>query len=459
MEAGKAFLRQTNEDGVSVYSHLTEVLATLLDTQPHNPLESFEGVSLAAKAAHYKAGAVVVGEAPAELPDPDAPPELALHTATKDLIASVSKQSDEEPSGVVANVPYEASLFQCAGMGLSSKDTYLVYCSLVALQKDKDLSSVRFFGKILGAPNDYYIAEAVYNTPAEPEEGYEPPPPPPGAPVEETGDGCNQYVYFATNDPSGTWSVLPDVTPQQIVYSKRIRKYVTGDLTADVRAYPPFPGKEKEYLRALIARIVAATTLCPVGKFELGEEGEGPPTEVEVGEEGRRPPPATELGTVGGWCTRYMGILDIGRCTNLPVEEEEAEEGEDKPKPPEPQPEIKYLSPISEDEWSTLTYYHGGPPVAIARSMRWPGAACAYQLCKGNPVGIESLATMYMGYGLESLPMPFVMEAPPPFMEEPAEVHEQVDMPLEEENAAFLEKETARVAQEASELPDPEEAE
>ena len=70
---------------------------------------------------------------------------------------------------MVANVPYEASLFQCAGMGLSSKDTYLVYCSLVALQKDKDLSSVRFFGKILGAPNDYYIAEAVYNTPPEPE--------------------------------------------------------------------------------------------------------------------------------------------------------------------------------------------------------------------------------------------------------------------------------------------------
>ena len=33
MEAGKSYLRTTDADGVSVYSHLTEVLATLLDTK------------------------------------------------------------------------------------------------------------------------------------------------------------------------------------------------------------------------------------------------------------------------------------------------------------------------------------------------------------------------------------------------------------------------------------------
>ena len=65
LDAGKAFLRKTNADGVSVYSHLTEVLATLLETQPASALDAFEGVSLATKASHYKAGAMVPPEAPA----------------------------------------------------------------------------------------------------------------------------------------------------------------------------------------------------------------------------------------------------------------------------------------------------------------------------------------------------------------------------------------------------------
>ena len=43
------------------------------------------------------------------------------------------------------------------------------------------------------------------------------------------------------------------------------------------------------------------------------------------------------LGELGGWCTRFMGILDIGRCTNIVEEEGEDEE---KLKGPAPQPHI-----------------------------------------------------------------------------------------------------------------------
>lgn len=458
MDAGKTFLRKTDARGISVYSHLTEVLATLLETQPANALDCFEGVSLSKKAAHYQASTVLPpAEAPPELPDPAVPaaPNEAWATSTQAMLKAAAKPSEDEASGQVANMLYERTLFECAGVGLSSDETYRVYVGLVSLQKSKDLASVRFFGKVLGVPTDYYIAEAVYNTQPEPEEGYEPPPPPPGAPIEEQGSGCNTYTYFAATDPAGTWTALPDVTPQQIVHSKRIRKYVTGDLEADVRAYPPFPGQENAYLRALVARIVASTTLCPVGKFTLGEEGGEAPTEVEVGEEGRKPPPASELGELSGWCTRYMGILDIGRCTNLPVEEEEAEEDSEKPKPSAPQTEIPYLAPILEQDWTTATYTHGGPTVAVARSLRWQGAVCAYQLAKGGAYGTEALASVYVGYGQERLDAPFVMETPPAFQSEPDEVHEQGDMPLAEENELFLVKAKEEVAAEAAELPDP----
>lgn len=295
MEAGKAYLRQTDADGISVYSHLTDVLATLLELQPANALEAFESTSLRCKAANYMADAVATGVAPPELPDPEAPvaPAEAWASATKSLLITVAKPTEDEPTGVVSDLLSERALFECAGAGLPARETYRVYASLVQLQKEKDLQSVRFFGKVLGVPTDYYIAEAVYNTPPEPEEGYEPPPPPPGAPVEEPATGCNSFVYFATNDPASPWTALPDVTPQQIVYSKRIRKYVTGDLEANVRAFPPFPGQEKAYLRALIARIVAAATLCPTGKYSLGEEEGEAPTEVELGEEGRTLPSAS----------------------------------------------------------------------------------------------------------------------------------------------------------------------
>jgi len=343
----------------------------------------------------------------------------------------------------------ERTLFECAGTCLSSDETYRVYASLVQLQKSKELASVRFFGKILGSPGDYYIAEAAGYTAPEPEEGFEPPPPPPG--FEEPGTGCNKFTYFAATDLAGAWTALPDVTPQQIVYSKKIRKYVTGDLEADVRAYPPFPGQEKAYLRALIARIVAATTLCPVGKFALSEEPTEEPTEVEVGEEGRTPKPASALGDTSGWCTRYMGILDIGRCTNIPPEEEG--DDEEKPKGPEPQAHIPYLAPISEAEWAIGTYTHGGPTVAVARSLRFPGALSAYSLAKA----LEMNASLYIGYGQEMLPAPFVMEAPPPFAAEPEPVFEQADAPLADENAIFLAAKTAEIKEEADNLPDPEE--
>jgi len=456
-EAGKTYLRQTNEQGASVYSHLTDVLATLLDQKPSDALGMLEGISLSCKASTYAPSKVA--DAPPELPAEPAPAGWAEASST--LLAAAKAPEEGTDQGSITDVLMESKLFEHAGVGFSAAETYSVYAALVQLQQSKNLTSVRFFGKVLGTPADYYVAEGTYAARPDPEEGYEPPPPPPGAPVEEPDTGCNRFVYFVANDPAGSWTALPDVTPQQIVCSKRIRKYLTGDLAADVRAYPPFPGKEQEYLRALIARLVAATTLCPVGKFVADEEG-GEPTEAEgEGDEARVPAEAAALGEVGGWCTRYMGILDIGRCTH-PEEEEEIDEetGEPKPKPPK-QELMPYLAPAAPAEWTAATYAHGGPPVAVARSLRWSGAYSAYQLYGGQ----ERYASLYVGYGHEALltadgaTSAFVMEAPPPFEVEPEALVEAADLPLAEENAIFRAAKAAEIAEEAANLPDEPEAE
>ena len=365
MDAAKEYLRKTDASGVSVYSHLTEVLATLLARQPANALDMLEGVSLECKSKHYSKDAAEVAPAPPEVP---ASVEPSAWAAANDTLVKGYAPAEGDASGQVTDVVYEKSLFACAGVGLSESETFRVYASLVALQRAKDLASVRFFGKVLACgPSDYYVAEAVYNTPPEPEEG-EPPPPPPGAPVEASGEGCNKYVYFVASDPSGEWVALPDVTPQQIVSSKRIRKFLTGDLEADVKAYPPFPGQEKAYLRAMIARIVAETTLCPAGAFAPAEEAGAEPTPVEVGaEEGQRPPiAAAALGAAGGWVTRYMGVLDIGRCTNEVLEEQVDDEGNPLPKPYQ-QPEIPPSRPPRRPPGRATSTRTAGP--------RWPSRA------------------------------------------------------------------------------------
>ena len=65
---------------------------------------------------------------------------------------------------------------------------------------------------------------------------------------------------------------LPNITMAQVVVSRQIKRLLTGDLDAPVPSFPPFPGTERNLLRALVARIVGATLISPDGFFELSED-------------------------------------------------------------------------------------------------------------------------------------------------------------------------------------------
>lgn len=90
--------------------------------------------------------------------------------------------------------------------------------------------------------------------------------------------------------PAGEkWVKLPHVTPAQISASREIRKLLTGQLDTSMATYPPFPGKEENYLRAQIARITATTQISPQGYYQFEDEEEEEP------EEGGQSPP-TPIG-------------------------------------------------------------------------------------------------------------------------------------------------------------------
>lgn len=86
-------------------------------------------------------------------------------------------------------------------------------------------------------------------------------------PPEFVGRGCNRYSYFVVNNLYDNWIELPIVTPRQIVAAREIKKFFTGDLEAEIVSYPCFPGREKHYLRAQIARITAGTHIAPQGYY------------------------------------------------------------------------------------------------------------------------------------------------------------------------------------------------
>ena len=101
---------------------------------------------------------------------------------------------------------------------------------------------------------------------------YSPPPQPPTVP------NSIPHLYISAG---GVWEKLPHVTPAQIATSRSIHKFFTGDLDMPIVTYPLFPGTERNYLRAQIARITASTHISPANYYTAGEEDEEEEDESE----------------------------------------------------------------------------------------------------------------------------------------------------------------------------------
>lgn len=264
--AAQAYFQQTNKDGVSLHSHLAELIQELLTSKDPDALSKLESISLDVKAKHFKPAMGVTPVAPNIEDDGWKKRSNALFQAA----------TGEEDTGV-PNVVEIMSFFEFAGVGLAREESFRLFLAMGGLKAAYDLKSVRFFGKILGTKKDYYVVEGEYKTaPAAPTFEGE------GTAPEAPGTGLNKCAYFVANGVSDPFELLPDVTPAQVLASSTIKKYFSGDLSAPLACYPPFPGGEKEYLRAQIARISAATVLVPAGKLALEEVEEGPAPIIPV---------------------------------------------------------------------------------------------------------------------------------------------------------------------------------
>ncbi|XP_014477558.1 PREDICTED: radial spoke head protein 6 homolog A [Dinoponera quadriceps] len=492
--AKKFLQKHSAESGDSLYDHLTELLAKVLAERPRNAVDIFEQYSRKLKEERFKTKTDHLRDLytpPVQYDDAKKLIRLFQQIDGQDEREKMADEG-EDKDDKKKKCPNMLDLFfylEQTGVGLPRHEMVLLNLSIRKLASEVPVENIRFWGKVLGKPKNYYVVEAELQADeltrrleeeaerekeerakveskaeaaaklAEEEattgnevavgaagateilredEGsrvsefvlpslpVNPWQPVTEVPAERIGSGLNKKVYFVCNAPGlDEWIELPAVTPQQIVIARQIVRYCTGNLETTIRSFPPFPGTEKNYLRAQIARISAATHISPIGAFTLAGELE----DEEMEEEERRmegnllenanyePLPIEDLADPSNWCHHSPYILEQGRTVwwspereeeiaNEELdEEEEAEEDETrttKAEEAEKQREIgpPLLTPLSEDAvvdlvmpWTARQSSQIQPDIAVAavRSNVWPGA---FAFAAG-----KRFANVYIGWG------------------------------------------------------------
>ncbi|KAI8819381.1 radial spokehead-like protein [Fimicolochytrium jonesii] len=453
----KAFLMsQSDKSNMNLYDHLTEVVMHILETRPNNVVDAFERISADIKRTHFHVDKPTAPGAFKKVHDVH--PASEVEAAQVKLFERSSLDGGgDDAEGEIPDIMDLANLWEWAGVSFGKEEIFMLFLSLKRLVTEKPLASVRLWGKIFGTHANYIIIEAELKEGSEDEEEPVEEPGPeaeagedaqagqdsenreggedgqvqypkkkvkPVVPLpKETRAGVNKYVYYVCNFAGGAWSRLPDVIPEKLQASRRIRKLFTGDLKRQIVSYPPFNGTEAQYLRCQIARIAAATVVSPAGYYAFDQE------EENEDEENASPSiiinPEYEahsneaLLEISNWVHHTPYILPQGRVTwenpNPPKEENEdgneddegSENGSGKDGDGEEEPEAEpetgppILSPLTGDEehdgmacWvsrmcSTLSSAKFSP--ILLRCTRWPGATVvSYN---------EKFANIYVGDG------------------------------------------------------------
>lgn len=154
------------------------------------------------------------------------------------------------------------------------------------------------------------------------------------------------------------WQRLPYCSQKYINIARKIKHIFTGNLDAKVITNPHFPGRERDLLRAQIARIVHASTIAPVGLFGLDEEDENAVKDIKISKGDDDQVPVIKLEGVmalENWCHVNPRILNNGRVVHEKVEkpenanEDEWNEEDEQKKVEDADPYEERLKPINED--------------------------------------------------------------------------------------------------------------
>lgn len=159
--------------------------------------------------------------------------------------------------------------------------------------------------------------------------------------------------------------------------------------------HPPFPGREKDYLRAQIARITSSTMICPAGIYRLVDP-EDPKTAELTPEDEMEKIDLNKLINYSGWVHYTNEINILGKTTLKTITNEDGEEIID----PNGPALIPILASIESEmnNWTIRvnpTISDNIPPkIVCLRCNRWSGA---YTVGFGT-----KFTNIYIGYGVKN---------------------------------------------------------
>jgi hypothetical protein len=288
---------------------------------------------------------------------------------------------------VIPNIVDEQRMFEWAGVVFGEETVVRLSKAVKRLAILSGASHLRFWGKIYGTQKDYWIVEGLLDTQEEERQSYD---------QEKRGEGVNKHVYWVNDNILEDWVQLPDLLPEHLQVARMIKHIITGNLNSTIDSNPPFPGKERHYLRAQIARITHGTMLIPKEYIKVEEDDNGVPREVFS--EDYQVPGTEELRSLESWTHRHGMILKAGRLTHMQppgFEELADEEKEAFDKLKEKDPEGERFKAANEDApvegyksaWLSKVVgdpqpYAQAPPkegnttyaVNVIKSLRWPGS-------------------------------------------------------------------------------------
>jgi radial spoke head protein 4A len=282
LEDAKGILKEKDENGNSVYEHLISVVQKVIESKA-NCYEDLEQVSSSIKKQKQEKNVVISNKIEIEelqayvssslklCGKPEAPKISSNEEETEESNKEEEETQVEIDHTKVANIMKNVQMLQWSGIDFGS-DWWALQCACYQLAKTfPKIIEPRFFGKIFGLENDFWIVEAKLEEYPEANETTDEPK------MEQFGQGLNTYVYFAcTNLENCHWNQLPYITPKALIQSKECHIQLKGNLKAKIGGRYKFEGEEELYLRCLIARISSSTIIAPENYYSKEEENEDP---------------------------------------------------------------------------------------------------------------------------------------------------------------------------------------
>jgi len=397
LEQVRALLKK-DTNGSSLQAQLCSIIGKLVEDKPPDALATLETLSRYLKESGFSGARA-----------PDSVESIVLDPKTEEekeqWCASVLKLTQTPSNAALCSVDSfldNVAMFKWAGIGFGKQASYQIHLSLRALAASTPgLTKLRFWGKILGIENDYFIAEGVVDGTGTAD-----------GEVEARGTGANTFCYFVSTGTSAPWTQLGLVRPEHIVAARKVKHIMTGNLEADVLTMPFFPGKEKHFLRAQIARISSSSCLAIAGYLQADDETGGITDSPDF-----EFPQHEELTSQDKWVHSHA-FIHMNGATTWPnpddIEDEDTRKKieqyrEDEP-PRGPLASIADDKPGLEEggskDWilkqtgdKGLYKFEDNAKsyiCTVVKSMRWPGAVTVAQGTK--------FSNLYVGYGFKAWP-------------------------------------------------------